>query len=104
MPAGRAGGPGRGASGPDHVRHLPPRNPVLPGAGVASGPGPGRAHQDGLTLKTHAGTFKDSVEVKETTPREPGAVSIKRYCPEIGLVVDGGVKLVDVAGADGEGD
>ncbi len=60
----------------------------------------------GLTLKTPAGTFKDCVEVKETTPLEPGAVSIKRYCPEIGLVVDGVVKLVDfdVAGADGEDD
>jgi len=58
----------------------------------------------GLTVKTPAGTFKGCVEVLETTPLEPGATSIKRYCPEIGLVVDNKVKLVDfdVAGADGQ--
>jgi hypothetical protein len=57
-----------------------------------------------LTIRTPAGTFRDCVEVLETTPLEPGATSVKRYCPEIGLVVDDTVKLVDfsVAGADDE--
>jgi len=56
----------------------------------------------GLTVETPAGTFKDCVEVLETTPLEPGATSIKRYCPEIGLVVDNTIKLADfdIAGAD----
>jgi hypothetical protein len=56
----------------------------------------------GLTVTTPAGTFQDFVEVLETTPLEPGAKSIKRYCPEVGLVVDNTVTLVevDVAGAD----
>ena len=56
----------------------------------------------GLTVKTPAGTFEDCVEVLETTPLEPGATSVKRYCAEIGLVVDGVAKLVDfhIAGAD----
>jgi hypothetical protein len=56
----------------------------------------------GLTVQTPAGTFEDCVEVLETTPLEPGATSVKRYCPEIGLVMDGAAKLVDfdIAGAD----
>jgi hypothetical protein len=56
----------------------------------------------GLTVQTPAGTFDDCVEVLETTPLEPGATSVKRYCAEIGLVVDSAVRLVeyDIAGAD----
>jgi len=56
----------------------------------------------GLTVKTPAGTFEDCVEVLETTPLEPGATSVKRYCAEIGLVMDGVAKLIDyeIAGAD----
>ena len=51
--------------------------------------------QMGLTVNTPAGTFEECVKVKETTPLEPGAVSIKFYCAELGLVQDGVVKLVD---------
>ena len=56
----------------------------------------------GLTVPTPAGTFHDCVEVVETTPLERGSKSVKRYCPEIGLVMDGPVGLVEfeVAGAD----
>lgn len=56
----------------------------------------------GLRVNTPAGTFEDCVEVVETTPLEPGAKSIKRYCPEIGLVVDSVAKLIeyDIADAD----
>lgn len=56
----------------------------------------------GLTVTTPAGTFEDCVEVLETTPLEPGATSVKRYCAEIGLVMDDAVTLVDyeIAGAD----
>ena len=50
----------------------------------------------GLTLKTPAGTFRNCVQVVETTPLEPGSQSIKRYCPGIGLVMDGVVTLVGV--------
>jgi hypothetical protein len=50
----------------------------------------------GLTVKTPAGTFRNCVEVVETTPLEPGAQSIKRYCPGIGLVMDSVVTLVGV--------
>jgi hypothetical protein len=49
----------------------------------------------GLTVMTPAGTFEECVEVKETTPLEPGAVSTKVYCAELGLVVDNAVKLVN---------
>jgi hypothetical protein len=59
-----------------------------------------------LTIRTPAGTFRECVEVVETTPLEPGTTSVKRYCPEIGLVVDGKIRLVEfaVAGADAGGD
>jgi hypothetical protein len=48
----------------------------------------------GLTVTVPAGTFKDCVEVFETTPLEPSAKSTKRYCPGIGLAFDDGVELV----------
>ena len=50
----------------------------------------------GLTVSVPAGTFRDCVEVLETTPLEPGQ-GIKRYCPGIGLVEDAsaGLELVD---------
>ncbi len=56
----------------------------------------------GLTVQTPAGTFEECVEIKETTPLEPGAQSIKLYCAELGLVADGVTRLVrfHVAGFD----
>jgi hypothetical protein len=56
----------------------------------------------GLTETTPAGTFRECVEIVETTPLEPGAQSIKRYCAELGLVFDSGAKLVEfhIAGFD----
>ncbi len=47
----------------------------------------------GLTVTTEAGTFDQCVQVNETTPLEPGDISIKKYCPGVGLVVDGPAKL-----------
>jgi hypothetical protein len=58
----------------------------------------------GLTVKTPAGTFRSCVEVVETTPLEPGAQSIKRYCPGVGLVMDGTIKLVGVDFASDDDD
>jgi hypothetical protein len=48
-----------------------------------------------LALTVPAGAFTGCVEVKETSPLEPGKTSVKRYCPGIGLVADNGVLLVD---------
>jgi hypothetical protein len=41
-------------------------------------------------------TFKNCVEVRETTPLEPGSTSIKRYCPGVGLVFDDGLELIEL--------
>jgi hypothetical protein len=49
----------------------------------------------GLEVTVPAGTFTDCVEVTETTPLEPGAVSEKIYCPEVGLVIDDVIELVE---------
>ncbi|MBI2212810.1 MAG: hypothetical protein HYU52_04115 [Acidobacteria bacterium] len=49
----------------------------------------------GLDVTTPAGEFHDCVKVVETTPLEPKAVSVKLYCPGIGLVYDDGVELVE---------
>ena len=46
------------------------------------------------TAKVPAGTFKDCVRVKETTPLEPGVTEYKVHAPGIGLVQDGDLKLV----------
>jgi hypothetical protein len=48
----------------------------------------------GETAKVPAGTFKECVRVKETTPLEPGVTEYKVHAPEIGLVQDGDLKLV----------
>jgi hypothetical protein len=43
---------------------------------------------------TPAGKFKNCVKTDETTPLEPGDPEAKLYAPGIGLVQDGGLRLV----------
>lgn len=47
----------------------------------------------GLAVDVPAGSFERCVEVRETSPLEPGHVSMKTYCPEVGLVADGPLEL-----------
>jgi len=54
----------------------------------------------GLSITTSAGSFKDCAEVHETSALEPGASSRKVYCPDVGLVIDDEVELVDFDVAD----
>jgi hypothetical protein len=42
----------------------------------------------GLKIQTPAGAFDDCIQVSETSPLEPGAESIKFYCPQVGLIAD----------------
>ena len=46
------------------------------------------------TAKVPAGTFKECVRVRETTPLEPGAAEYKVHAPGIDLVQDGDLQLV----------
>ncbi|MBI3464027.1 MAG: hypothetical protein HY000_13360 [Planctomycetes bacterium] len=46
------------------------------------------------TVKTPAGDFKNCLKVEETTPLEPGNKEYKYYAAGVGLVQDGGLKLV----------
>lgn len=48
-----------------------------------------------LGVSTPAGSFTGCVQIDETTPLEPDDLSIKRYCPGVGLVYDDGIRLVD---------
>jgi hypothetical protein len=41
------------------------------------------------------GTFDGCLETVETTPLEPKAEDIKIYCPDIGIVIDGPLQLVE---------
>jgi hypothetical protein len=50
--------------------------------------------RDSVTMRTPAGRFTGVLKVRETTPLEPGAVSIKHYAPGIGLIADGALELV----------
>ncbi|MEW6337448.1 MAG: hypothetical protein AB1625_08595 [Acidobacteriota bacterium] len=50
----------------------------------------------GLEVTTAAGTFEDCVRVDETSPLEPGDVSVKIYAPGAGLIFDDGVELAEV--------
>lgn len=49
-----------------------------------------------LDVQTPAGKFEDCIKVRETSPIEPGHASIKFYCPGVGLVADGDLKLAAV--------
>jgi hypothetical protein len=50
-----------------------------------------------LTVETDAGTFEGCLRVDETTPLEPGHVSVKVYASGVGLIVDGVLELVEVS-------
>jgi hypothetical protein len=50
----------------------------------------------GLQVKVPAGTFHNCVRVIETTPLEPGEASPKTYCPNVGLVRDDDLELIEV--------
>jgi hypothetical protein len=65
---------------------------------VAAGVALDRAEHtaEGLEVETGAGRFRDCVEVSETSPLEPGAVSTKVYCPTVGLVIDNDLMLVEI--------
>jgi hypothetical protein len=47
-------------------------------------------------VKTGVGAFRDCVRTKETTPLEPLVTEWKRYCPRVGLVEDGDLRLVSL--------
>jgi len=46
------------------------------------------------SVKTAAGTFKNCLKTRETTPLEPGVSEFKYYAPGIGLVQDDSMKLI----------
>jgi hypothetical protein len=48
---------------------------------------------DTATVETPAGTFEHCLFVAETSPLEPGHVSLKHYARGIGLIHDGALKL-----------
>ncbi len=50
----------------------------------------------GIDVEVPAGSFKNCVEVTETSPLEPGSVSLKTYCPNVGMVRDGDLELIEV--------
>jgi hypothetical protein len=56
----------------------------------------------GLEITTPAGTFAKCVKVVETTPLEPGAETVKVYCPGVGLVMDNAVTLVEFGSTIGD--
>jgi len=49
-----------------------------------------------LSVGVPAGNFTECVEVKETTPLDKKAVSMKTYCPDTGLVIDEDLELISV--------
>ena len=50
---------------------------------------------DNVTMKTPAGTFKNCIRVKETSPLEPGTICYKTYAPGIGLIQDEDLLLTE---------
>ena len=65
---------------------------VAPGVAMDRAEHPGQ----GLQMDTAAGSFDHCVQVRETTPLEPGAEDFKMYCAGVGLVSDGFSELVKV--------
>jgi len=58
------------------------------------GDGSLRDRQRDRESKGAAGSFDRCVKTKETTPLEPSDTEYKLYAPGVGLLVDGGLKLV----------
>ncbi len=53
--------------------------------------------EDQITMPTAAGVFTECVMVKESSPLDgPGEFSFKIYCPNVGLVFDDVLELIDV--------
>lgn len=50
----------------------------------------------GFSVHVPAGQFDDCLAVDETTPLEPGSVSKKTYCRNVGLVRDGELELTAI--------
>jgi hypothetical protein len=50
----------------------------------------------GFQVDVPAGTFKNCVEMTETSPLEPGHESLKTYCPNVGIVRDGDLELIKI--------
>jgi len=50
----------------------------------------------GFEVDVPAGTFKNCIEVTETSPLEPGHESLKTYCPGVGMVRDEDLELIAV--------
>lgn len=53
-----------------------------------------------LEVRVPAGNFDDCIQVTETSPLEPGAESIKMYCPHVGMVSDGDLQLTAIFDPD----
>jgi hypothetical protein len=47
------------------------------------------------SLRTPAGEFANCLKTEETTPLEVGAREFKYYAPQIGLIKDGSLLLVE---------
>ena len=50
----------------------------------------------GFEVNVPAGTFKNCVEMTETSPLEPGSESLKVYCPNVGIVRDDDLELIKI--------
>jgi hypothetical protein len=50
-------------------------------------------------VKVPVGSYTGCLRTEETTPLEPLAKEYKRYCPGVGLVEDGDLKLVQAPAA-----
>jgi len=48
------------------------------------------------TVETPAGTFRNCLKVKETSPLEPFITEYKYYAPGVGMVRDGALRLVEI--------
>jgi hypothetical protein len=61
-------------------------------------PGVAMDHAEVVTMddsvNTPAGVFQGAMRIQETTPLEPDVVEYKWHAPDVGLVVDGGLRLV----------
>jgi hypothetical protein len=58
----------------------------------------------GLEVTVPAGTFTDCVQVFETTPLDLTSESEKTYCPEVGLVQDDVLQLIEYGFVDPDDD
>lgn len=81
--------PGSPRVGEKYFQEVAPKDDAMDRAEVVS---------TSVKKNVPAGEFSDCVRTEEASPAEPGTKEYKLYAPGVGLIEDGGLRLVSHSG------